>query len=307
MRHITFGAAVVAVSCIVALPAAGKAGEDGFYWGADLGISMAGDMSSTRTNIGVPTNCDQWLTPSTTLPDGRTVPLPLSDPYCGGGPRPLPAKAVDFSLDAGLFLGIHVGYQRGNLRFEAEYFRRGQEGEKRPLVVPGDDKQVEFTERSEEIGDVQGDNFFANVYYDWAVQSSKFKPYVGVGVGAMRLGIDYSAISTRNSDREALLQLNRNPNAAGTTSRADESLSDTVLGYQLVGGVNYALNETRSLNLKVRYGRAFGDFEDGDNPWASLRGHASTAGPNGAPIRYGIAVSQLSFWALSVGFKFDFR
>ena len=302
MRHTTVGLGLAA-ALAVALPAVG---EQSLYWGAELGVSMAGDLSSTRTNVGVPTNCDQWLTPPTRLPDGRTVPLPLSDPYCGG-PRPLPARAVDFSLDRGLLLGVNVGYQRGSLRFEAEYFRRGQEGEKRPLVVPGDDKQAEFVERSEEIGDVQGDNFFANVYYDWATGSSaKFTPFVGVGVGAMRFGIDYAATSRRNPDRAALLQLNRNPNAAGTTSSADESLADTVFGYQLLGGAHYALGERRSLVLKVRYGNAFDDFEDDGNRWKPLRGHDSTVGPGGAPIRYGITASELGFWAVSAGLKFDF-
>ena len=88
MRRTAFAVALSAVCA--AFPATG---QNGMYWGIDLGLSLAGDLSSTRTNIGVPTNCDQWLAPSTTLPDGRTVPLPLSDPTCGGGPRPLPARA----------------------------------------------------------------------------------------------------------------------------------------------------------------------------------------------------------------------
>ena len=304
MRQTAFAFALGAVAGITAMPAAG---EDGLYWSVGLGASLASDLSSTRTNIGIPTNCDQWLTPSTTLPDGRTVPLPLSDPACGGGPRALPARALDFNLDAGLFVGLAIGYQRANMRFEMEYFRRSQGGEKQPLIVPGDDKQAEFVDRDEEIGDVQGDSFFANVFYDFkARQSNKITPYVGIGIGAMRLGIDYSATSRRNSDRDALLQLNRNPNAAGTVSRADEALQDTVFGYQFIGGLRYPLNEKRSLNLTVRYGNAFDDFEDSDNPWKPLRGHESTVGPGGAQVRYDIAATQLGFWAVSLGLKFDF-
>ena len=304
MRQNVFAFVLGAVSAVIALPAAG---EDGLYWSVDLGTSLANDLSSTRTNVGIPTNCDQWLTPSTTLPDGRTVPLPLSDPYCGGGPRALPARAVDFNLDAGLFVGFAVGYQRANMRFEMEYFHRSQGGEQQPLVVPGDDKQAEFVERSEEIDDVQGNSLFANVFYDFAARrSNKITPYVGIGIGAMRLGIDYSGTSRRNSDRDALRQLNRNPNAAGTVSRADESLSDTVFGYQFIGGVRYALNEKRSLNLKVRYGNALGDFKDADNPWKPLRGHESTVGPGGAPVHYDIAATRLGFWAISLGLRFDF-
>ena len=289
---------------LIALPVAGA---DGWYWGFDVGMALPGDLSSTRTNVGVPTNCDQWLTPATQLPDGRTVPLPLADPSCGGGPRPLPARAVDFDLGAGLLAGLGLGFRRGELRFEMEYFRRGQDGEEQALVVPGDDKQVEFVERNEVIGDVRGDNVFANVYYDFPSRSAgKITPYVGVGIGAMRLGIDYSATSRRNSDRAALLELNRNPNAAGTTSRADESLTDTLPGYQIVGGLRYALSEGRSLDMKVRYGNAVGDFEDANNAWKPLRDHASTVAPGGAPIHYGIVAADLGFWAVSVGLKLDF-
>lgn len=290
--------AVVSLTC----PAAGA---DGFYWGVDVGASVASDLASTRTNVGVPTNCDQWLTPGTTLPNGRTVPLPLSDSACGGGPRPLPAKALDFNLDAGLALGLDIGYRRGRTRFELAYFGRSQGGEERPLVVPGDDKQAEFVERSEEIGELRGHSLFANLNFDFASPNNKITPYLGFGLGTMRVGIDYAATSRRNSDRDALLQLNRNPNAAGTTSRADETLADTLFVYQFIGGMSYAFSEKRSLNFKVRYGDAFGEFEDKDNAWSPLRDHESSVGPGGAPIRYGIGATEFGFWALSVGMTFD--
>ena len=304
MRRTSNAPPIAAVSLALALtfPAAAA---DGFYWGVDVGASLASDLSSTRTNVGVPTNCDQWLTPSTTLPNGRTVPLPLSDSDCGGGPRALPARALDFNMDAGLALGLDVGYRRGRTRFELSYFGRSQGGEKRPLVVPGDDKQAEFVERSEEIDQLRSHGLFANLNFDFASPNTKITPFLGFGLGATRVGIDYNATSRRNSDRDALLQLNRNPNAAGTTSRADESLSDTLFVYQFIGGVSYALNDKRSLNLKLRYGDAFGEFEDGDNVWKPLRDHESSVGPGGAPIHYDIDATEFGFWSLSVGMTFN--
>ena len=271
----------------------------GFYFGAEAGAAMAQKLQSTRVNTGVPTNCDQWLD-SAVLNDGTAVPLPPSQ--CQ--PRVLPSSPNDFDLDAGWLAGVQVGYALDRVRFEAEYFHRRQGGETLPLVVPGDDKQQEFIQRNEEIDDLGAHNLFANLYYGFGNGNSRFTPYVGVGVGAMRVKLDYSATSIRNSDRDALLALGRNPNAAGTTSRADKSLSDTLWGYQFMAGVDYALGPASALTVKFRYGDAFSDFKNDGNEWEPLRDHASTTGPGGAPILYGIEADDFGFWAVSVGFKF---
>ena len=122
----------------------------------------------------------------------------------------------------------------------------------------------------------------------------------------MRTAIDYAATSIRTSDRRALLDLGRNPNAAGTTSRADATLTDDLPGYQLLAGLDYALTERHALTFKVRYADAFGEFESPDNSWALLRDHESTVGPGGAPVRYDIGARNLSLWSVSVGFKVGF-
>ncbi len=49
--------------------------RQGFYVGADIGVSVPDDLESTRTNNGIGTNCDQWLG-ADMLNDGRTVPFP---------------------------------------------------------------------------------------------------------------------------------------------------------------------------------------------------------------------------------------
>ena len=283
----------------LALPVAAAA--EGFYIGADLGLSLASKLESTRTNVGVPTNCDQWLG-AATLNDGTAVPLPIEQCM----PRPLPASPSKFDLDAGWLAGLNAGYALGALRIEAEYFHRRHSGEKLDLIVPGDPKQVEFTERSEEIGNLRGSNLFVNLYYDFGASgSAKLQPYIGAGLGLMRARIGYRGTSVRNSDPAALLALGRNPNAAGTTSRADDRLSDNLLGFQLITGADYALSERQALTLKLRYGNAFGDFESDGNSWRPLRDHESTVAPGGAPIRYGIEASGLGFWSLSLGLKFS--
>ena len=286
------------VPLLLACAAAAEA-RNGFHFGAEVGAAMPRDLKSTRINIGVPTNCDQWLD-GASLNDGTMVPLPVAQ--CA--PRALPASPNAFDLDAGLLAGLNAGYGRGSWRIEAEYFHRRHGGEHLPLVVPGDPKQQEFVERSEEIDDVRSHNLFANLHYGFgALGGSKIEPYVGVGLGLMRMKMDYAGRSVRTSDREALLDLGRNPNAAGRLSAADERLSDSLFGFQLLAGFDYALSERRALTVKVRYGGAFGDFKDDGNAWRTLRNHESTVAPGGAPVLYDIRAGSPRFWALSVGFK----
>lgn len=289
--------ALVALAPQAAIPAAGQTSGN-FYVGADVGVSVARDLASTRTNVGVPTNCDQWLAPAV-LRDGTQVPLPAA--ACQ--PRALPARSSTFDVGPGWLAGVNAGYVLGRVRIEAEYFHRRQGGDTVDLVVPGDDKQPEFTQRTEGIDALRGDNFFGNLYYDMS-GASAVTPWVGVGFGVMRTTFDYSGTSIRTSDREALLDLGRNPNAAGLVSRAADTLSDSLAGYQVLAGLDYAVNERQALTIKFRYGDAFGDFADGDKAWRPLRGHESTAAPNGAPIRYGIDATNFGFWSVSLGYKF---
>ena len=59
----------------------------------------------------------------------------------------------------------------------------------------------------------------------------------------MSMELDYSATSVWTSDGDRLIELGRNPNAAGLTSAAHEVLSDTLFGYQLMAGLDYALSD----------------------------------------------------------------
>lgn len=293
-----FNRSLAALAVVVAAGAYPLLAAPGFYVGGDIGAALPGNLESTRTNIGIPTNCDQWLG-SATLLDGTQVPLPAAE--CQ--PRTLPAAPNAFDLGGGFVVGANAGMRRGRLRLEAEYLHRRQEGEVLPLVVAGDPKQREFVRRDEEIGDVTGHGLFANVYWDFGGGAGRARPFAGVGVGAARIGIDYAGTSIRNSDPDVLLALGRNPNAAGTVSRADEALRDTLWSWQLLGGVDFALGERRALVLKARYGGTFDGFEARGLAWNPLRGHDSTVAPGGAPVRYDLATDALRYWAVSVGLK----
>ena len=75
MRYRELGFAVAVLSAIAADVAAQEAGRS-FYFGADFGVSAAWSLESTRTNVGVPTNCDQWLEPANI--GGERLTLPAS-------------------------------------------------------------------------------------------------------------------------------------------------------------------------------------------------------------------------------------
>ena len=178
-----------------------------------------------------------------------------------------------------------------------------------PLIVPGDEKQAEFVERSEKIGDFRTDNLFANIYYDFSgMLSPNATPYVGAGAGLTRQRMFYSAASIRTNDRERMRQLGRNTHAAGLASLADETLSDRMFGYQILAGLDYAMGERFSAGLKLRYGRT-GEFLDGENLWSLLRGHESTVGPTSgtgydSPVQYEIKGSPAHFWGISLGLRY---
>ena len=275
----------------------------GYYFGMQTGISHPGEYASTRTNNGVPTNCDQWL-PGETLDDGTRVPLPLSE--CA--PRAFPATPTVFDLGTGMLAGVQVGYAVNALRIEAEYFHRGQSGALRPLILD-DAKSVEFAERSEQIGDFRSDHFFANLYYDFdGMLSPEATPYLGAGVGLAIQRMFYSATSIRTNDRERMRQLGRNSHAAGLGSLADDALSDRILAFQFLAGVDYAVSDRFSAGLKLRYGRT-GEFLDGENAWRALRGHESTVGPTPAtgydmPVQYEVKGSSAHFWGVSLGLQY---
>lgn len=295
--------ALFCVALFCAMAPVGHAVE-GLYLGVELGAGLPSDLSVTRTNRGVPTNCDQWLGGHDFDGDGADdVPLPIGQ--CT--PRALPASANHIGAGAGLVAAANIGLSRGRWRAELEYFRRRHDGETASLVVPGDPKQQEFVRREEAADEVLANNLFVNLYWELPPWRERWTPYVGAGLGAMRVDIRYAATSVRTSDARALIALGRNPHAAGTTSRADAALSDTLYGYQVLAGARMRFGERRSLDLKLRYGDAFGEFAAGGKRWRTLRDHASTVAPGGAPVLYDIAADGLSAWTVSAGLSWRLR
>lgn len=269
----------------------------GWYGGLDLGIAMPEALDTDMGDNDVPTNCDQLLSGP-----GSMFVKPLSDADCRQGQDTWNNR---FDLDTGILAGVNFGYARHGLRIEAEYFHRRHSGEDSPLPFVAGGKEDEFSTLSERISDLRGHHFFGNVYYDFHNVWTQWTPYVGAGIGWMHAKLDYSSKFQRNADQAVVSGLGRNPNAAGTLTTSDAELSDTLWGYQLMLGSDYALNDQISIGIKARYAVFNNDFKD-DHAYDLLRSHASKFEENGETVRYKFKGDELDFWGVSLNLKYFF-
>ena len=81
-------------------------------------------------------------------------------------------------------------------------------------------------------------------------------------------------------------------------------MTDTLLGFQALAGVDYQVSEPLTIGLKFRYAM-FGEFED-DSEYTRLRGHASVAGNSLKPVSYYIRTDDIEFWGVSLNMKYQF-
>ncbi len=300
MRHFAGNGCfwLVAVLLASALSVTDSAAE-GFYVGLDAGFSKSGDMDISQSLIDHPTRCDSFLYPS-----GATPPM---DAECTT--EKITTIANVFAPGAGFAGGATLGYAFGNgLRFEAEYLNRRQ-GSQRRLARLGsgggetfDQKQSEWDENdppSERVYDLSVHHFFLNAYYDLRNDSS-FTPYIGGGIGVGSTEMRYSARFPRRSD------LGLEPwqmAASGTISDIDTELGKTRFGFQVVGGVDYALGDDFSVGAKVRWTRLSG-FDRDDVSWTRVRGHESIRADGVTPLTADFEVDDTDIWIFTVGFKY---
>jgi len=90
-------------------------------------------------------------------------------------------------------------------------------------------------------------------------------------------------------------------NAAGTLSSMDTELSDTLFGFQLLAGVDYALTSQTSVGMKARWVR-FDDFRD-RAPYAQIRSHEPVHVDGVTPFVDQVRMDNIEYWAVTVGFK----
>ena len=273
--------------------------ESKFYIGLEGGFSKSGDLNVSQSFIDHPTRCDSFLYPSGTTPP--------TDAECTTDRTSTIANV--FTPGAGFVGGATLGYALGNgLRFEAEYLNRRQASEKR-LVRLGSDggetldqKRSEWDENdppSERIYDLSAHHLFLNAYYDLR-NDSPVTPYIGAGIGLGSVDMRYSARFLRRSD------LGPEPwqvAASGTLSHIDTELKKTRFGFQVIGGVDYALGDDFSVGAKVRWTR-LGGFDRNDVSWTQVRSHESVRADGVTPLTTDFEVDDTDNWTVTVGLKY---
>ena len=288
--------------------------RQGWYGGLELGITTDNKITNPSSDTDVPTNCDQHFAP-TTIPDpdsaGETLslPIPLTNPTCQRGD----SWENSFDLDTAALFGLTAGYDWGAVRLELEYLRHTHSGGYSPLqnvvsIASDTSKDSELVVQGESVTDFRNEHFSLNVYYDFQPLQSHFMPYIGLGVGITDIEFAYSAQFIRNSDASVLRAAGRHPGAAGTATLANHKLSDELMTWQFMLGLDYPLTERVLPGVKLRYVRFEDKFSDG-REWDLLRGHASTIAPGtagGDPVRYRFQTDDLDFWSVGFSVKYLF-
>ena len=149
---------------------------------------------------------------------------------------------------------------------------------------------------AESIGNLASHNLFANLYMDFA-NDSRFTPYVGFGVGFGFTDLNYGPVAQRRVDPNTIFTVPENlqdvrQTLAGTTTIASKELDDTLFGYQVMYGVDYALTESLLLGVKGRW-VSFDSFKDGSD-YNSLRSHPYNLRVNGdLPVEYDTKIDDI--------------
>ena len=333
MKYVLPILAYVIVTWVVA-PGLVQAGS-GFYVSGDIGANFASGMEFEGDSNDVASHCDALINPRLTgcrqpgHPDKPEGDFRYTNTF-------IPDWAVDFDRGQGILAGAAVGYSfanqnpngpLGGFRVELEYFYRqskyDQKSKPRGLSGATQDKieRNEFEDGPfERLGSITSHNLFGNVYYDFS-NASRFTPYVGIGGGIGMTEADYSANWTRTLNKEALRQgviddgrpdLADNDTyidgLAGSSSVAQETLSDTLWGFQVLFGVDYAITDAMSLGLKGRWVR-FNSFKDG-YVWDPLRSHIPYVGGTVDnpinPVSANISSDDIEFFGISVNMKYHF-
>lgn len=310
MRH-----ALSVTLCCIAIgalaPSLARAGS-GFYLSSDLGANFASSLNLDGTAYDGPSDCDEFINP-----------LAPSLPECAT--QGLSEWVNDMGTAEGILAGVTAGYSLrhkfpdqllGGVRLELEYFYRDSEynqtsalagtGGSTPAKLGG-----ELLKAEDRVGSVTSHNLFGNLYYDF-FNTSRFTPYIGFGFGVGFTDMDYGSLWARNPDPAAITTGQGRSNAAvirrnlaGTTSSLQDELNDTLFGYQVLFGVDYALTESLSLGVKGRWVN-FDSFND-RVVWDPLRSHPPNRRRDGSqPVSGRLKTDDIEMFGVSLSLKYHF-
>ncbi len=205
---------------------------------------------------------------------------------------------------------------------ELEYFYRQSNYDQTadiPLGVgtQGQKLRDEIVQATDRIGSMTSHNLFGNLFYDFD-NTSRFTPYIGIGGGVGFTDMEYGSVwarneDTRNADGSYKISTGADlpnydeirRNLAKTVSVGQATLSDVLLGFQVLFGVDYAVTEAVSLGLKGRWVR-FGSFSD-DFIWDPLRSHEPNLRLDGSePVSGRLKTDNVEFFGVSLNLKYHF-
>ncbi len=314
---------MLVIAAFVLAPGWAQAHE-GVYISSDIGLNIASGVETTGYSNDRASVCDEYINP-------RYAEAHSSSVNCTGPNRGATGDWHNkFDSATGILAGAAVGYSfakqnpnslLGGLRVELEYFyRQSNYDESSDLLSgegeSGDKLEQEIVRATDRIDSMTSHNIFGNLYYDFA-NTSRFTPYIGIGGGMGVTDMAYSSVWARNSDASRISTGEGLPNAseiqqnlAGTVSVAENTLSDTLWGLQILFGVDYAVTEAMSLGLKGRWVR-FNSFDSGAGPlvWDPLRGHPPylrTSGTDREYVAGGLKTDNIEFFGISVNMKYHF-
>ena len=303
------------IAVIAALTATGKAaGAEGPYVSGELGLAIASGFDMTGSSNDRASVCDEYINPSYAAVESTT------DRYnCTGPNRGATGDWKNkFGRAVGLLAGTAAGYRWDNgFRVEVEYFYRMSKYDETAEVPgasgeSGDKLRQEIVTATDRVSVIDSHKLFANVLYDFR-NETKFTPYLGVGGGLGFTSMGYSSVWSRNHDAGSIStgegltnQVEIRNNLAGSTSVAQTNLKDTLLGFQLLIGVDYAITEQVSFDIKGRWDR-FEQFSDGGVVWDPLRGHAPNLRLDGSePVSGHVETDHSAYFGIGASLKFFF-
>ena len=285
--------------------------QDGWYIGMQLGVASApgmdvktGGLDDWSSSDASSVRCDVTLNPDR---------VQVEPGVCSDTPQPWGPLEESFDGGAGILAGVVLGYRTRSLRVEGEYVHRSTTHD--DTDVPHDPatnydpaRDAAFDMVQDAVDDVMSHSALANLYYHFR-SGSRVAPYLGMGVGISEVSVEYRTLwhRTRTLGNIRIFdpagergeEMNRRLLGTNTIDRA--RLSETLLGYQAVAGLDYQVGGRVTFGFKLRW-VAFGEFDD-ESEYDSLRGHASVAGNPPVPVAYYVRTEDTGFLAVS----FDMR
>ena len=302
----------------------GAAHGQGIYLGFEMGQNFVPGMNTTGDSDDRASVCDEYINPLYTT---VTQTAGYEDYNCTGSNRGLGDDWSNRFDSAGGFLsGFVLGYRTGKndpdgmrvrLRPEFEYFYRASRYDQTADIpfatgASGDKIRQEIQVATDRIGTLAGHNLFGNLYVDFT-NSTRFTPYAGLGMGIGSAKMEYTSLWARNADPTAISTGEGLPNVeqirrnlAGTTSVAQEALSDTLFGYQVLFGVDYEITESLSIGVKGHWIN-FSSFHSERFEWIPLRSHVPNLRRDGSePVSGTIMADDMKLFGFSLSLKYHF-